>query len=351
VTINYREALANMRLRRLGADAVTAKYELYETKKTDVATRYTLGAMQQVDPEYTRVSVEEGNRVSSQLDAGLSVSVSFEYQGSVPLNTHIKSVSDIDLLVIHEGFFIYDTKGVKAPRYKGGYESLPTVRELRKECETVLTEAYPAAEVDVNGAISISLSGGSFRRKVDVVPANWYDTIAYQLYEHKHLREIYVLDKYTLEQRKNSPFIFMHQIHQKDKITQGGTKKVIRLLKNVKNDCYREIELSTYDITSLVWHMPNEKLNLSTESELGLLANVQKYLDLLCRNKEYTKGLDTPDGSRKIIDSDEKFEWLSELSFEVNEMTAAVYKEIFPIEFLFDQNLSRVTEKLMEARV
>lgn len=101
------------------------------------------------------------------------------------------------------------------------------MQELRKECEIVLTEAYPAAEVDINGAKSISLSGGSFRRKVDVVPANWHDTVAYQLYEHKHLREIYVLDKHKLERTKNSPFIFMHQINQKDVITQGGTKKVI----------------------------------------------------------------------------------------------------------------------------
>jgi hypothetical protein len=248
------------------------------------------------------------------------------------MNIHIRRGSDIDLLVIHNGFFVYDTKGIKAGNYAGGFDGIGAMLSLRKECEQSLSSRYYAATVDTSGAKSIALSGGSFRRKIDVVPANWYDTQNYQLHGHEHYRDIEVLDKYVPKRIGNSPFLFKHQIDSKDVRTQGGAKKVIRMLKNIKNDSPRNITLTNYDITSLVWHMRDEKLNMPAFYELGLLGAAQEFLDYLYHNPAVAKDLSTPDNSRKIIDSDEKLEGLKQLSYEVDALAKAVYKELYPRE-------------------
>ncbi len=182
----------------------------------------------------------------------------------------------------------------------------------------------------ISGAKSITLSGGSFRRKIDIVPANWYDNKNYQQFEHEFYRDVQILDKSVPNRITNSPFRYMHEIDAKDLKTQGGTKKAIRMLKNIKNDSEWDIQLTSYDIASLIWNMSNEKLNIAGSFELGLLANVQEYLDYLYNNPSVTISLFTPDHSRKIIDTTQKQEGLKRLSYEVDELSKAIHKEFYP---------------------
>ena len=118
---NFKDKLSNLRNRRLGEVSTFAfdaalstglehliynsrsEKENYETRATGEATKYALGAMQQVGARYTEISYEEGKRVISQIANGLSalpLKASFEFQGSVPLNVHIRGVSDVDILVL-----------------------------------------------------------------------------------------------------------------------------------------------------------------------------------------------------------------------------------------------------------
>jgi hypothetical protein len=146
------------------------KPEAFLGRARGEATRYALGALQAVDPEYTRNSYEEGDRVKAQLEGKLSgnIPVEFRYQGSVPLDIHIKGASDIDMLVLLTNYRTYDPNGQKAQR--GGYSNssiesaLSRLTRLRTQCEIILTDAFPAAKVDKSGSKSIALSGGSLRR-------------------------------------------------------------------------------------------------------------------------------------------------------------------------------------------
>ncbi len=66
-------------------------------------TRYVLGAMEAVGAKYTQVSKETADKVANQLKDRLAragIRAQFELQGSVPLNVHIKGVSDVDLLAL-----------------------------------------------------------------------------------------------------------------------------------------------------------------------------------------------------------------------------------------------------------
>ena len=160
-----RRSLPSRPLMKAGAaDALFAQppalVEAYRHRGQQENSRYALGAMQAIEPEYTQISLDEGQRVVNHL-AGIPAT--FELQGSVPLDIHIRTSSDIDILVLHTEFITIDRSGPKASTYPDfkGDTPLNMLIKLRTSCEGILTRAFPAARVDTTGAKSISLTGGS----------------------------------------------------------------------------------------------------------------------------------------------------------------------------------------------
>lgn len=360
--IDFEQRLRNLRDRRLGltmplAKSVTAadsavmqkralKEEAYQRRAGGRATRYALGAMQAVDPEYTQNSYDEGDRVRRQLREALAgeISIDFRYQGSVPLDIHIRGVSDIDMLILRNDFYTYDTSGsaARAGQYRNPMSDTPVsrLRRLRTRCETILTQAYPAADVDVSGSKCIAISGGSLRRKIDVVPSHWHDTVAYQASGQEHERGVSILVKDENRTTDNLPFVHMQKIDEKDVMTWGGTKKAIRLLKNLKNDSdYSSIiSLSSYDIAGLVWHFPQSSLQVVDAKDLTLLAAAKLHLNWCAANKAAVMDLQTPDGTRKIIDDEGKFLGLQLLSLEIDQLVEGVSEDLKSSNFIFEQS-------------
>ena len=102
--------------RHFAADA--AEVEDWEKRGTSSQrwTRYAIGAMQSVGKKYTEVSEQTGERVASQLRDRLTkagINAEFKLQGSVPLDVHIKRVSDVDVLAITTDFYTYNNTGVQ----------------------------------------------------------------------------------------------------------------------------------------------------------------------------------------------------------------------------------------------
>ena len=367
--VDFDQRLRNLRDRRLGltsqlSKGMTAadsagrilKEESYQKRTSGRAIKYALGAMQAVDAEYTQNSYEEGNRVLRQLQDGLAgdISVEFKYQGSVPLDIHIRGVSDIDMLVLRNDFRTYDTTGVaaRAGQYRNPLSDTPVdrMRRLRSRCETILANAYPAVDLDKSGAKSITLSGGSLRRKVDVVPSHWHDTAKYQSSHQEHERGVCILIKDEGRTMDNLPFLHIKHINDKDVVTWGGMKKSIRLLKNVRSDSdYSSlITLSSYDIASLVWHFPDASLQVIDARELTLLAAAKLHLNWCVNNKVQVMKLNTPDGTRKIIDSEQKFVGLMLLSLEVDQLAEAVEADLQRNSLVAAQTLDK---RLREAYI
>ena len=359
--VDFDQRLRNLRDRRLGLSTTLAKSftaadsaamqtrvlkeEAYQRRAAGRATKYALGAMQAVDAEYTQNSYNEGDRVQRQLRDALEgeISVEFRYQGSVPLDIHIKGVSDIDMLVLRDDFRTYDVNGPRAQsgHYRNPMADTPIgrLRRLRTRCETILTGAYPAADVDTSGSKSITLCGGSLRRKVDVVPSHWHDTISFQSSGLEDDRGVSVLVKDESTTTDNLPFVHIKRINDKDIGTWGGTKKTIRLLKNLKNDSdyLNLITLSSYDIASLVWHFPDSSLQVIETKELALLAAANFHLTWCAANKAAMMDLPTPDGTRKIIDSDAKFLGLQLLSLEVGQLAEGVADDLKSNSLVYGQ--------------
>src|SRR5262249_14386110 len=156
------------------------------------------------------------------------------------------------------------------------------IRSTSYEC---LRETFPAAEVDDTGAKSVTICGGSLCRKIDVVPANWYDTNAYIRSRAKRDRAIQGLNIKTGERIKNTPFLHNYLIDLRDRNVGGGLRKVVRLMKSLKYDS-ENISLSSYDLVAIGYRMPEHQLRTVAGEEIGLLARLKSYLDRLAADAE-----------------------------------------------------------------
>jgi hypothetical protein len=345
---NYADKLERLRQRRAGDQTdvglrfaessallkSTQQKEKYQTRTASSALQYALGCMQEVDPTYTKNSYAEGVRVRNQVDRWMrdcGIRASFEYLGSLPLNIHIRGVSDVDLLVMHEEFVTLDWSGPRAASYKVlGLDVLTDMLRLRSECEDVLESRFPEAKVEKNKGKSIRISKGSLRRDIDVVPAHWHDTAIYQASGLKHDREIRILDKSVPVTLGNRPFMHMKKIGDKDTLSSGGLKKAIRLLKSLRNDADPKIDLSSYDIASLAWHFDMAGLRFPDYLDTVLLASIQVQLHGLLSDTAKLIRLDVPDGSRKIIDTPEKLGALEKLAEELRLLVIDIAASLSP---------------------
>lgn len=336
--LDFDERLARLRTRRMDEqNAVLASRgfgEAYEKRSSNKATRYALGAMQEVDPRSTQISLEEAQKVEKNLKEGLepeSIFPDFRLQGSVPINVHIRGVSDVDLLVIEGRYLCYERceGGRKSySPYTGRGELTDDVLFLRSKSEEVLDRRFWGATVDKSPAKSIQLSNGSFRRKVDVVPSNWFDTAEYQITLKEPHRGVQIVNKYTRESISNFPFLYMSEIESKSLETNEGARMGIRLVKNVKNDADSEIKLSSYDIGSLVYQCPSNYITHFVARDLMILSGVERWFDELSRDRARATSLMTPDGTRRILDEPAKWEGLVKISGELRDLVQSVEKEL-----------------------
>jgi hypothetical protein len=343
---NYSQRLSNLKARRQGLDSATSyftesvqdrarKVERYENRSGVESIRYVLGAMQEVDQAYTQKGRDEALRVGSSLQSGLAahnIAIELRLQGSVPLNVHTRGASDVDLLALHAGFLTYDRSGALAGTY---YPASGTcadlMSELRQKSEEVLTTRFWGAEVDIAGPKAIKMSGGSLVRTVDVVPAHWFDSVAYQLGGNLHDRGVDIWNKDTWATIRNMPFMHIKRITDKCDATLGGCRKTIRLVKNIKNDAQAEgtrIELSSYEVAGAMWHCDSGLLTRMPHYELGLLDVTQRHLEYLSGNHTVARTLMTPDGSRLIFDTEQKLRALDSLAAEVTTVHEDVGKEL-----------------------
>lgn len=349
---NYANRIERLRLRRKGINEIFAmdsadesrqvlleksqQQENWESRASGKsATKYALGAMQEVDPVYTRVSFETGKRIENQLSKRLEskdITASFRLQGSVPLNIHIKGVSDVDLLAIDEQIFMSDKNGIKYNSYiSSSKNSVHVIQELRNEIEDSLTSAFPAAIIHIDNAKSVKITGGSLARDVDVVPAIWWNNVKYQSSDREVDRGVTILNKKTSALIYNTPFIHIELITNCCDSTLGGLRKSIRLLKNIKADAEAEdiqIGLSSFDIASIMYHANLNNLLQGRYYELAILSEAQRWLDWLWNNYEDAQKLDVPDGTRKIFDSAVKRDDLAKLSLQVDKLVLAVANEL-----------------------
>lgn len=308
--------------------AANSRMENFSASSSQREFSYLVDAMQPIDPEYTKKTFEEGERVKAMLLEHLPslYQVTFDYQGSVTSDTHIRAYSDVDLLVLHGGFVSVDPGVPVSNPYPGS--TLQHLTGMRRDSALVLKNKYPAVEVDDAPGKAISLKGGSLLRKVDVVVGNWWDTDLWNKYRVKMARGIQIIDTKVPELIRNKPFWHNYAIDTKDKKT-GGLRKVIRLLKTLKYDSAPEVKISSYDIAALAWNMQDPLLTVSANAYVALATNARDELKRFLDNQIVRDQLMVPNGTRKVFGTGgASVEGLRGLHRELSELLTKVNQEL-----------------------
>jgi hypothetical protein len=267
----------------------------------DEAADYISESMDPVDAEYTKLTYEECDRVEGQLKEACKTKchdVVFRHQGSVTSETHIKFYSDIDLLMLTHRFHYCKAPVEPTSPYKG--DAMADLKELRKVAEDRLATSFPAAKVDTSGGKSVAVSGGSLRRKIDVVIGAWLDTQKYRLSGSENDRGIEILDKGGPRVITNFPFLHNRQIQLKDVATGGRLRRLIRFLKSAKSDSDLEIKVSSYDIAALAYALPQEDFTRSTGSDVELAERFLLFSEKVRLDTQLQSGLYVPNETRLI---------------------------------------------------
>lgn len=312
---------------------------------------YIKKAMLGVEPEYTQNSKEAGRKVREKLERELN-NVSFEYQGSVMTNTHIRGYSDIDLLTICEKFYTFDQNGINATlndyqkifqldRFQigrlqaaaggGGYtQGLSDLRSLRIDSERILNSNY--LYVDDSKPKSIKVSVTNPKREVDVVIANWYKNANYYIQDDKTMLGIKVFVKgdtpgQDKELTPDYPFLSIARINGKDSEVNGRLKKMIRFLKTLKydSDYTDNIKLTSFDFNAICYEVDASKYR--DKDYLDLVAVVYIQLKSLANNPIHRNSLMSVDGYEPIFknpDGSENTEKVQSLKIIITEIESVM---------------------------
>jgi hypothetical protein len=316
--------------------------EAYDSLPEEDPIKYAVGAMEAVPDRYTEKTLDEGNRVKAQLENGLSTQEhlpEFEYQGSVTNGTHIKFYSDIDLLVLHTHFFTVEPPGQPENLYEG--DPIAELTRVRASCSSILRSAFPKASVDDSPGKAIALAGGSLSRKVEVIVSHWWNTVEYQRTGLWYQRGVRVFDSRSNRRIKNRPFLHNEKIGKRDELLSGSLRRVARLLKSLKYDADTPVDISSYDITSLAYRMPEEMMYIEPGFELTLVENAARFLATILDRPDLRGALKVPNEMRPIFGSEgASVEGLRQL-----------YREIQDLLEEISLSLNRSLRKLKEARL
>lgn len=326
---DYSKRLEQLRRRR--TDDRIEKSILSESfRKSELgeSIKYALESMKEIDPDYTKNTYVASEKVSENIRKGLEkipIDIEFRNQGSVETNTHIKLHSDIDLLVILKTFETLERPQEPANPYQG--DPLQDLKQLRSETYRVLDSVYDT--VDNSNAKAIKVFPTNPKRMVDVVSANWFNSNEYVTNGRNELyRGINIYNKDEHSRSKDFPFLHIERVNNKEPMTNGGFKKLVRLLKTLKVDADVEIKLNSFEITCALYDIPNVKLNLPEVNQLLLLPVASEQLNKLITNDTYRRSLKSPNGKENAFPNDNKIIELKKLKREVDDLMSDIKSDL-----------------------
>ncbi|GEM62911.1 hypothetical protein SF1_08930 [Sphingobacterium faecium NBRC 15299] len=337
---DYREFTRQLRNRLDPENQILEKSireELSSINYSDVL-EYVRYAMNGVEAAYTQRSKEAGEKVKTHLYNGGITSATFRYQGSVMTDTHIRGYSDIDLLVISDLFYSFDSVGVTQALNESYYYQASALQKLRTEkeisnyvgnslddlyhlrltSEEILQRKYLVC--DTSKPKSIKIENKDLKREVDVVISNWYDDVTSIINNKGNNRGIQVYNKELDQKGKvDFPFVSIDRINERSALTSGRLKKMIRFLKNLKAKSSLEIDLSSFDFNAICYNIDVSIYRQSIFYELVPILYLQ--LMRLVNDASLADNLMSVDGREYIFrGKPEKMQSLHNLILEINKV-------------------------------
>ena len=325
--LNYSRRLQNLQDRKFDRELNESLIsKSFSSKDIPDNVKYLVESMRPIDQKYDARTYDAAARVQKHLESGFDLHFkrAYENQGSVMTKTNIKVHSDFDLLTIVEGYY-YSENPDPANSY---IRSNPNddIIELRQQALKILKNIYD--EVDDKGEKSISIFNKSLNRKVDIVFCFWFHSDKYKETNNKFYKGVYLFKFPTKIKKKDFPFATITNVNNKGDRTEDGSRRGIRLLKNLKADSDPKIKLSSFQLTSIVHAIDDNLINYSAGEELKIAQAISGELQMLINDGFYRKRIKSPNGLENPLENEGVVSELRKLKADLDALIEDSAREI-----------------------
>lgn len=222
------------------------------------------------------------SRIMEIVKNKFGTNVSVFLQGSYRNRTNVRQDSDVDIVVLHEGYYFSDVGGLsesdKAAYWTNFVGSDYTFSQFKNDVHTLLKDTFGASLVTRKNKC-IRVDGNDYRVDADVVPC----------FVHKRFHSLHSVEAEGIELVTDAGVhihSFPKQHHDngvaKNDDTDKMYKSVARILKNVRNELVDKGTISLDNMPSfflecLVWNvLPNThfKKDTYTSATRAVIATV-----------------------------------------------------------------------------
>jgi hypothetical protein len=304
MALNYQRRIERLQSRRFDPDLrksiLTESFSKIELPED---LKYLAESMQPIEDSYNQKTIEAADKVKNHLEKGLNLSFTrdYRYQGSVRSRTNIKTHSDIDLLTLISGYAYVERDISEWEKYTGDPKA--DIELLRQQAVTILKNIYD--EVDDSGSKAITIINKNLRRKVDIMPCYWYNLDEYDRTRDEYWRGVYLYDfDVHRKTRVDYPFAHLQKVNNKGDVTNDGSRRGIRLIKSLKADSDDGMDLSSFQLTTIVHSIPNVNLYYSHGAELAIAENIYSEVTRVIDDPNYRKAINSPNGTEQPLKDD-----------------------------------------------
>ena len=315
---NYSQLLENLLTRRYDeALRESIVSEAFERSNYPDCLKYVLESMEEIDPSYTYKTFHITKRIQDKIQQAFkarNIKADFRYQGAIQTETHVILHGGVELMIISKSL---------------GKKPWEIVRDKAQEVMECLSGDPMFKSVDYSSKLDIKITTIKPHCEIRILPVIWLENKDYLETKREIDRGVceYNLEKKT--KRKYLPFLNIARVNSKDSRCNGGLKRMIRLLSSIKRDATEKIRLSDYQISSILFDIPDKQLKYNSEYSLSLIGVVSAQLNRIVTDNQHRTSLVSPSGKELVFGRNPAWKTeLEKLQKELDLITTDLQEEL-----------------------
>lgn len=279
--------------------------------------KYALESMQEIDPSYSYKTFHIAKKIQEKIArrfSTLNIKIDFRYQGPIQTETHIVLYGGVELMILSEAL---------------DPEPWKTINSLTQELMDIMTSDGTFKEVSYASKLKIKVTTLKPTCEVNILPAIWLDNPEFRQSKREIDRGISEYNLALKTRKRYLPFRNIARINSRDRHCNGGLKKLIRLLRTLQRDASTPIDLSNYEISSILFSIPEKQLRFNSEYSLSLLGVASAQLGRVSNDRPYREKMISPSEKELVFGAkDQKAEEIIKLKKELDDLIADLQEEL-----------------------
>ncbi|MBC6427617.1 MAG: hypothetical protein GDA51_14395 [Ekhidna sp.] len=297
--------------------------------------KYTLESMLEIDPSYAYKVYAVSGRVHEKIAKELKkrgFHADYRYQGELKTYSNILLYGDVEIVVIK--------KNIKDKPYK-------EIQMLAMELMDILQGDLSFKSLEYSDRTRIKITTLKPTCEISILPSVWINSQEYKKTKNEIYRGIAEFDFKHKKVKKYLPFLNIARINAKDQKVKGNLKSISRLLKTLRADNERKMDLNDAEINAIVYNLSNVDLRTDSGHLLTLLPVMEEKLNEIYINTASFNELLSPSGKDRIFAGrpDKKAE-VGKLKTALSELIEDLKKDLEAANLTLDAEITYAAESI-----